>query len=322
MTAISMPMQKKTVKRTAFCLMSLFLLALFLKNSEIAAKAISSGLWLCVKTLLPSLFPLMVASELLVESGIVQRVGRLLHRPFEALFGLRGDAACAVLLGFVCGFPVGTKCAAALWKSGDLDEQELCRTLAFSNQPSSAFLIYTVGGSMLGSVRLGLCLYLSTLLSATALQLLLRRWNSQTPKEGSAAPPPSARRSFSDALAGAVSHSALAMLSICAFVVFFSSLVESLAHLANALSLSETGRALLFGFFELTSGASCASRLSGSAATILCALSVAWGGCSVHFQLLHLVGEAGFSHRAYFLMKLAQALLNIPILLLLWRWMG
>lgn len=321
MTAIPKPIQKKAAKRAAFCLMSLFLLALFLKNSEIAGKAILSGLLLCVKTLIPSLFPLMVVSELLVESGLLQRVGKRLKRPVRALFGIEGDAACAVLLGFVCGFPVGTKCAVALRRKGALTEAEFSRVLACSNQPSSAFLIYTVGGAMLGSTRFGLALYLSTLLSAILIQLALR--TKQTDKARSSPPalaPPSP--SFPDALARAVTQSATAMLSICAFVVFFSALVESLSYLCVGASLSPIASTLLFSLFEMTGGVSHAALCSPSIAPILCALSVGWGGLSVHFQLLHLVGDLAFSKRTYFLTKLAQGVLNVPLFLLLLRWMG
>ena len=322
MTEAGKRVQKKSVGRAAFCLMTLFLLVLLLKNSAIASKAITAGLRLCVGTLIPSLFPLMVASELLVESGIVGRVGRLLHRPFRAIFGLRGDAACAVLLGFICGFPVGTKCAVSLYRRGALGEKEFCRVLAFSNQPSSAFLVYTVGGAMFGNLRFGLCLYLSTLLSATAVQLVLRERKKDTSQKSVYDQAPTTLPSFPDALAKAVSGSALSLLSICAFVVFFSAIVESLAYLATGISLSSTATALLFSLFELTGGVSHAALCAPKIAPILCALAVAWGGLSVHFQLLHLTGDAPFSLASYFFTKLAQGVLNIPIFLLLWGWVG
>ncbi len=322
MTEATKQFSPKAPRRATFCLMSLFLLVLLLKNPSVAASAISDGLRLCTKTLIPSLFPLMVASELFVESGVVGQIGKLLHRPFRALFGLRGDAACAVLLGLICGFPVGTKCAVSLYRRGALDEKEFCRALAFSNQPSSAFLVYTVGGAMFKSIRFGLCLYLSTLFSAIAVQLVLRARNKDTSSKSVFDKTPSMPPSFPDALANAVSSSALSLLSICAFVVFFSAIVESLAYLAAGISLSSSATALLFGIFELTGGVSHAALCSAKLAPILCALSVGWGGLSVHFQLLHLAGDAPFSLAWYFFTKLAQGVLNIPIFLLLWRWMG
>ena len=95
----------------AFGFMSIFCLACILRNSEVAIAGMTRGLKLCVSTVIPSLFPFMVLSELIVSSGAVVPVGKLLSRPFRWLFGIRGEGSVAVLLGALCGFPVGAKSA-------------------------------------------------------------------------------------------------------------------------------------------------------------------------------------------------------------------
>ena len=152
--------KQATYRRTAFFLASLFLLAMFFKNSAIAANAIAEGIRLCARTLIPSLFPLMVASELLCFCGAIDRLAGILCRPFGRLFGLSGDAASAVLLGAAFGFPIGTRCAASLYREGRISKENFSRVLAFSNHPSSAFLISTVGLSLFGSAYFGVLLYL------------------------------------------------------------------------------------------------------------------------------------------------------------------
>ncbi len=309
---------QKTKRRAVLCLASLFLFALFLKNSTVAIRAMSKGLRLCVHTVIPSLFPCMVASDLLVAGGGAERFGRLLRRPFRALFGIRGEAACAVLLGMLCGFPIGTRCALALYQNHRLTEDEFSRVLAFSNHPSSAFLISTVGLSLFGSARTGLLFYLTTLFSAVLIQLVFPRKKEPRPERENS-PPSEAIPSVASALSGAVSGSALALIPICAFIVFFSTVVESLSYLCRGLSLPETVSALLFGIFELTSGAARAADAPANVAPYLCAFAVGWGGLSVHFQMLHLVGDVPFSKKTYFGIKLAQAFLNVLLLAFLLR---
>lgn len=311
----------KAKRRTAFFLASLFLLAMFFKNSAIAASTVGDALRLCTTTLIPSLFPLMVASELLVLSGAIDQLGAWLSRPCRALFGMEGDAACAVLLGMLCGFPIGTRCAVTLYREGRITEEDFCRVLALSNHPSSAFLLSTVGISLFGSLRLGILLYVTTLLSSLLLQFFSHLLGKKKTAEvrhirplPSTDPP-----SFASALSNAVSASATALLSICAFVVFFSALVECLTHLCKGLSLSPTVTAFLFGIFELTGGVSRASLCAPEIAPYLCAFFVGWAGLSVHFQLLYLTADTGFPKSKYFLRKLAQGVLNIPILALLLR---
>ncbi|MBO5939180.1 MAG: hypothetical protein J6Q82_06745 [Clostridia bacterium] len=311
--------KRRTPQGAMLFLAGLFLLVLFFRNAEIAGKAVSSGLLLCVRSLIPSLFPLMVASELLVSSGGVDRLGTFLARPARTILGLRGDAACAVLLGMVCGFPIGTRCALTLYRDGRMSEDEFSRVLALSNHPSPAFLISTVGRSLLGSTRTGILLYLTTICSSLLLGTIFsprRKRKGISFGEMPSRPAPMIR-SFSSSLASAVSASALSLLSICAFVVFFSALVECLTHLSAALSLSKPLTAMIFGFFELTGGVSHAAECSASLARMLCAFSVGWTGLSVHFQLLYLVGDASFSRGKYLLLKLAEGGLNLPILALL-----
>ena len=61
-----------------FCL---FCLVLILKNTQVAMEYIHQGLRLCAKTVIPSLFPFMVISEILVSSGM----GATILRPLSSL---------------------------------------------------------------------------------------------------------------------------------------------------------------------------------------------------------------------------------------------
>lgn len=303
--------------RVALCVMSVFTLSLILRNSEIAIAHMSEGLRLCVTTVIPSLFPFMVVSELIVSGGAVRAVGRLLARPFRRLFGISGDGGCAVILGMLCGFPIGTKSAVSLYRQKKIGRDECARLLTFSNNPSSAFLISAVGTSLFGSRFFGVLLYVLTLLSALLVGLfgnLLRKKSEReapcAPSERSAAPTVGGITAFT----GAVTSSALSMLSVCAFVVFFCALTGTLEHLLSAYSIPEEIAALCFGFFELTGGVARAASCSPAVAGYLCALIVGWSGLSVHFQIMSLCAELPISFRPYFIAKLAQGILNALLL--------
>ena len=132
--------------RLCFGWFCLFCLVLILKNTQIAMEYIHQGLRLCVKTVIPSLFPFMVISELLVSSGIGAALLRPVSSVFKKVFKLPDTGCCAVLLGMLCGFPVGARCAVSALSTGELNREEAERVLLFSTNPSSAFLINAVGG--------------------------------------------------------------------------------------------------------------------------------------------------------------------------------
>ena len=120
-----------------FSLLSLFLL---LRAPSVTLQNMSEALRLCATTVVPSLFPFMVISELLLSGDSASLLSPLFSYPARWIFGIGGESAVAVILGFVCGFPIGARGAAALYKSGRIGRGELERILTFSCIPSAPFL--------------------------------------------------------------------------------------------------------------------------------------------------------------------------------------
>lgn len=300
----------------AFCLMSALTFFLLLFCAEEAIAAMRDALALCARTVIPSLFPFMVASELIVHSGVATALGRLCAPAFKKLFGLRGEASAPLLLGTLCGFPVGAKSAASLYETKKISRAELCHLLCFCNQPSSAFVISAVGIALFSSRRFGLLLYGTTLVSGLAVGLVCR---FLIPKNDT---PPATQTEraqeasigvtrFTDAITGA----AHGMLSVCAFVCFFATLVGCLSAIPALANAPDALRALTFGFFELTGGVSRATACrSVTTAALVAAWCIGWSGLSVHFQVMSLCARCGVSFRPYFAAKAAQGALNVLLI--------
>ncbi len=320
MTEISVsPVKKKLrslprIRQLMPAFFGAFLLALLLRNAEIAMDCMTDGLRLCALTVIPALFPSMVASELLAGSSLCSLLGRCLDRPCRALFGIGGEGGCAVLMGLLCGFPVGTRFALNLYDRGIIDEGELSFLLCFCNNPSSAFLIGAVGVSLFGDRAFGLRLYLFSLITALLTGLLggiVRKKRKERPTPSSRIRLPSAAPRGIALFTSSVGTSAVAMLRICGFVVFFTTLVGTLSHLSAALSLSDTATALLFSVFEMTAGVSHGAACAPKVGRYLCAFAVGWSGLSVHFQMMSLCEDRPLHFFPYFTAKAAQAVMMV-----------
>ncbi len=318
------PLSALTPGETLFGLFALFCLLLILRNSELAIEYMTRGLRLCAVTVIPSLFPFMVLSELIVSSGVGERLLRPLLPLLRRLFGLPNAGCCALVLGLVCGFPVGARCAVRAYERGALTKQETERVLLASGTPSSAFLITAVGESLWGNRRFGLVLYGVILFSAVLIGILSKRLQKKSPSKepiatfaSASAPTVKGAKLFTEAIAS----SAFSMLLICAYVIFFSTLVGTLGIVLSLFSLPNEWIATLFCIFELSGGVSQASTLGNTQlAALLSAFAAGWSGLSVHCQAISLCNGKGLSFRAYFLAKLAQgalAALFFGILLLL-----
>ena len=307
-----------TVGRLCFTFFILFCLLLILRNSEIAIEYIHRGLLLCAKTVIPALFPFMVLSEIIVGGELGEQVLKLLARPLYVILRLPPAGSIAVLLGLICGSPVGAKCAIRAFECGRLSQNEAERVIACSSAPSSAFVISAIGVSLWSNRRFGIALYACVLLSSLITGILLAQRARKFPVTQKTAPYRSAPSPIDAKLfTSAVASSTKSILLVCAYVVFFSAFVGTLGILLGQCHLPQSLTALLFCIFEISGGVSQASAMGGNQLAILfTAFAVGWSGLSVHCQILSLCDSTALSLRPYFKAKLLQAVL-CPILFLL-----
>lgn len=292
--------------RLGFSILGAGCILLLLFCADSAYASVKSGLLLCAKTVIPALFPFMVASELLVGSGGAAALGNALSRPLQKLLGVPGAAACPILLGALCGFPTGARAMAALYDQGALSARQCTRLLTFINNPSSAYMISAVGVSMLGSRRLGLLLWGISLLCALLTALVTRRIfpdHASTQKPASQ-PVCLGAEVFTNAVTGA----AQSMLAVCAYVLFFSAVLGAMQSACASLSLSPVITAVLYGLLEMSGGIARAAQLEDTTqAAMLCAALACWSGISVMCQVMTVCRGRGFDFRPYLLAKIAQA---------------
>ncbi len=313
---------RPTAGQICFCLMSTFCFLLILRNSEAAIRYMGRGLSLCAQTVIPSLFPFMVISELLVRSGAGEAFGRLFSRIMRWIFGVSGAGASAVILGSMCGFPVGAATAVSLYDANLISKSECEHLLTFTSNPSSAFLVTAVGVSIFGSHHLGVILYTVVLSSSLLVGFLARFFLRGKGKPPTHPHHPSGLRPCGvDLFTTSVSKAANAMMTVCAYVIFFSALTGALGSmLSESGHLSDTAYTLLCGFLELTGGISEASGLSTfETAVIMTAGLAGWSGISVHCQVLSLCGGRGLSLKPYLIAKAAQAIIAAAMMALLLR---
>lgn len=307
------PRLQPTPGQLCFGFFALFCLLLILRQPDTAIEYMTAGLRLCAKTVIPSLFPFLVLSELIVSGGIADILLRPVAGLLSRLFRLPPDGCCAMLLGMFCGFPVGARAAISAYDRGKLTHDETERVICASTNPSSAFLLSAVGVSLHGNRRYGSALLCVTLASALLIGLIAARLPAgddrriETPAAGAVSSGGSGARFFTDAIRQALTG----MLTVSAYVVFFSAFCGTLTVVVDRLQLPETVRAAIFCLCELSGGVSVASALTPPwVSACFTAFAVGWSGLSVHCQVLSVCDGRGLRMRRYFLAKLLHGLLT------------
>ena len=246
------------------------------------------GMDLVLRSALPALFPALFLSRVILQA-IPQRTGSVRFLPlFFALF---------------CGAPIGAICAADLAKEGVITKEEARRDLFSCGLVGPSFLIGVVGAGLMQNKLIGVLLYGAQSVFAVVSFLVLHRKSDPFPlsRDRFSCDTPF---SFSAAFAQSLTQSLAAFACVAGSIVLFS----FFGALADAfLPLSGTGRAVLFLFLELTSGAKEASLLPGDSALFVLAAGCGWGSCSVHLQTLAVVQKARLSPAWYFAGRIAES---------------
>lgn len=312
-------------RKTTVTIAALLSILAVLCFPELSAQHVKHGLKLCVNTVIPTLFPFLVLSELLVKSSGSLLKG-LFSRPMRLLFGVSGAGSFALALGAICGFPVGARTAVGAYDNGLMTKRETERVLAFCSYPSPAFMISTVGATLWRDRTLGILMYVSVLLSGVIYGIVSAFFPVRKDRAELGGRIPKAEpNDNSDGtpliaiLPNAVTSAALATLGICAFVTFFSCAVGLLSHLLSSFLGGALSQALICSVLELTAGAAATTAVHPKKlGLLLCTAAASWSGLSVHLQVAAICAASSRPHpsvRRYITAKVIQTPLAALLML-------
>ncbi len=205
--------------------------------------AVKSGLALWANSVVPSLFPFFVATELLMHTNIISQLGTLLNRYMKPIFNVRGEGAFAFIMGIISGYPVGAKIASNFRKNNICSKEECERLLSFTNNSGPLFIIGSVGILMFKNTTIGVLLFITHILACITVGVIFRFWkknktSSDFKNSSSFEQKRNNYATFSnlgEVLAESITSSISTILLIGGFVVIFSSIISIL----NASGLLE-----------------------------------------------------------------------------------
>ena len=277
-----------------------------------------AGLLLWFLTVLPTLFPFLLMSRLLLDSCACSFLNRLFAPLLCRLFCISSQGSFAVIVGFLCGYPMGAKATADLLKSKQITLSEASYLLAFCNNTSPAFLIsYIILGCFHNSSLLLpsiLILYGTPIL----LSFFFRAKNpffAKSCAENKSSFESSAQVTNTIDFDACLTDSSESIIKIGGYIILFSILLNLLHDFPIANPLF---RALFLPSLELTNGIALLSKTMSVPITAhsfslfysLCMGHAAFGGWCAIFQTGSMIAKSGLSLKSYILKKLVTALVT------------
>lgn len=260
--------------------------------SKSARAGAGSGLALAQNTVIPSLLPLLIIFYFIMKSPLGNLLAKLFGRGFQKLFNLPSVAFPAVFFGLVGGYPTGALLTDELLQNDNIDKKQARRMLRFNMCGGCGFIITAVGSAVYSSTETGLILFLSNVLSALTVGIILSFTEKREKAEFYSF---SKEIGYGDALSLATGSAVKAVLNMTAYIMLFSALNEIVSIPGTVMPL-----------IEITSGVCTGERIP---LPILSAF-LSFGGLCIHMQVLPVILKAGMSYFDFLLFRVINALVS------------
>lgn len=270
-----------------------------------SAEAIQLGLEVCSRSILPSLFPFFVLTELWISLGCCDALARRASPWMIRLFHLPGACASALVLGAIGGYPVGARTAASLCKCGRISQQDAEAALVFCSNAGPAFIFGVMGQKLFGSISAGAAMWGIHLLTALLLGLLFRPPTQHLCADTVFNVPTSPSVS---AFTDAAIHAGKSTASVCVFVLLFCIITTHLKAILPETLVS----VFILSSLELAGGTAylAAAVAPPQLQFVLAAALLGWGGLCVHCQAIPALTDAGLSVGRYLSGKALHGLIS------------
>lgn len=303
------------LKRIGFFALIVFAVLYMLLSPASALQNSADGIRLWFHNLLPALLPFLILSGILTSSGVPSAVLGLLPAGTVRRLGLSPDGLYAFVMGLFCGYPMGAKLTADLWKNGKISRREAYFLLMTSNNPGPVFVSGYLIHQLLQADHLKAAaftlLYTSELLCCLFFRMVCARFypdssaKPSTKKEVSEVPLP-------ELLDTSIMNGFETVTKLGGYILLFSLFSGILEQI---LPPSGCVGSLVMAVNELTSGSARIAKLpwefSMRFSVILGAAS--FGGISCIFQTSSMIRGTGLSLGMYALAKTVNGLLTFVL---------
>lgn len=121
------------MKRILYTCFFLLLTALMLSYPSQSVAFSLTGLTLWFEKMVPVLFPFMVVSGIMVRMNLTEKFAKILSPVLKPVFRVSDNGIYCMIMGFLCGFPMGAKVVDELYERGKLSRLEAQYLLEFCN---------------------------------------------------------------------------------------------------------------------------------------------------------------------------------------------
>lgn len=312
-------------KNVLIVLVLLTIMVGILLNPEMSMNSAKEGLYIWLNILLPSLFPFIFISNLLISFGFVKFLGRFLEPLMKPIFKVSGTGIFPFIISTISGYPVGAKLSSNLRNKKLISQLEGNRLISFSSTSGPLFIMGTVMIAML-RINAAPLFILPHYLGVITVGFIFRFYEGG--KSEKIAPKKYNQNKYQKTLGrsmgDAVKDSMESMLVVGGYVIVFTVVInlalesQALNFFLQEISLTfkinpEILKGLIAGIIELTNGCNIVSNLDISLIEKILIINflIGWGGFSINSQAISFISQTDLNVGIYMVSKVFHGIFSV-----------
>lgn len=298
-----------------------FFIFIFIYSKEVSQSIIFSiSLW--KDNLLPSLFPFLLVSELLIEYGFIDLISSFLGKYMVIFFNLPKESSYAFFTSLFSGFPSGSKYVKDLLEKKLLTEEEANYLIMFTHYSNPLFIVSTIGILLLNDIKYGYIILFSHILSNILIAFIYKKkkkiynvYNKKELKEHANYLSMN-NKIFITVLISAIWKSFKILLNMLGIIMFFlmiTTIVNKLFYFPPLL------KATISGLLEMTQGVNYISKLNLSIniKSAIIGAMISFSGLSIHFQVKSIIETSKIKYKNFLIARITQSIICFWLIMII-----
>ena len=275
--------------------LTFLLLFLVLLNKSLVSDAILSSLYIWYNTLIPSMFPMILLSDILITYNPSNMIPKIISKKTAKIFNISNNAVIILFLSLISGFPTNAIIINKGIENKSITKDEGNHLLLFCNFANPLFVIETVGTFYLKNTKYAIIILVSHILSNILIGIIFRKNNH--PKDNYIIESIKSQ-SFGDVLSNAIYKSIKTLLLIAGTVSLFLILTTLITNIFNLSYLSNL-------------------NMNDVLKVVLSSMIISFSGLSIHLQVIS--SFEYIKYRKYLLGRILSSFLSGIIIIIIMK---
>ena len=296
---------KKKTNIFIIIILLFFLIQLFSHTNLINTSIInSSKLWFY--NLVPSIFPIYIILDLLINYNILDILNFLI-KPLTKLFKINKSGSITFILSILSGFPSNSKYIDLMLKNNNINLNLANKLLMFTHFSNPLFIINTIGIKLLNNKLIALVILISHYLGNILIGLINRNYfiNNDSNENTFNIQ----KNNFITTLSNSIFNTTKILFLLYGIITIFM-ILNNIINIH--LNINPIFKAIISSIFEITNGVYNISLLNINIIykASLITFFLSFGGLCIHMQVFGILNNYKLDYKNYFFTRISHGIIT------------